>query len=113
MSRFRDLIMMIMSCFTKKEFDNPKFPIFSKTVKYLKTTEGGLNSMCTVMNHYEDIARTEGRVEGYIEGRESMLYYLVMDNTLDIAVAAEKAGKDVEQFTKDMKAYFKNHKPDE
>ena len=69
--------------------------------------------MCTVMKHYEDIARTEGRAEGRIEGRESMLYSLVMDNTLDISVAAEKAGKDVEQFTKDMKAYLQNHKPDE
>ena len=98
-------ISCLMSCFTKKEFDNPKFPIFSKTVKYLKTTEGGLNSMCTVMKHYEDIARTEGR--------ESMLYSLVMDNTLDISVAAEKAGKDVQQFTKDMNDYFKNHKQEE
>ena len=61
--------------------------------------------MCTVMKHYEDIARTEGR--------ESMLFSLVMDNTLDISVAAKKAGKDVEQFTKDMNDYFKNHKQED
>ncbi len=32
----------LMSCFVKKEVNNPKFPKFSSEVKKLKETEGGL-----------------------------------------------------------------------
>ena len=50
----------LMSCFTKKEVNNPKFPKFSGRVKLLKKTEGGVESMCKVMRHYEEIAETRG-----------------------------------------------------
>ena len=58
----------LMSCFTKKLVNNPKFPEFSAEVTRLKTTEGGAGSMCEVMRHYESIARKEGMAAGRKEG---------------------------------------------
>ena len=49
----------LMSCFTKKMVNDPKFPKLSSEVKRLKDTEGGVNAMCQVMQHYENIARDE------------------------------------------------------
>ena len=52
-----------MSCFTKKMVNDPKFPKLSSEVKRLKDTEGGVNAMCQVMQHYENIARNEAKEE--------------------------------------------------
>ena len=51
----------LMSCFTRKQVNNPKFPVLSDEVQELKQTEGGLSAMCKVMEHYENIAREEER----------------------------------------------------
>ena len=53
----------LMSCFTRKQVNNPKFPLFSAEVEDLKQSEGGTLTMCKVMEYYEDIARKEGRAE--------------------------------------------------
>ena len=45
-----------MSCFLEKEVDNPKFPEFSKRMKFLKHEKGGLDAVCEVMERYEEIA---------------------------------------------------------
>ena len=42
-------IAELMSCFTKKEVKNNKFPVLSSEVKRLKETEGGLSTVCEVM----------------------------------------------------------------
>ena len=63
-------IANLMSCFTRREVVNSKFPELSAEVKNLKNTEGGLNAMCKVMEYYEGIARQEGRAEGREEGRK-------------------------------------------
>ena len=39
----------LMSCFLEKEVDNPKFPEFSKRMKFLKHEKGGLDAVCEVM----------------------------------------------------------------
>ena len=57
----------LMSCFEKKKVNNKKFPKFSQRVANLKTTEGGATAVCDVMKHYEDIARTEGRLQTIAE----------------------------------------------
>lgn len=49
----------LMSCFTKKEVINPKFPKLSKEVHRLKETEGGLNAVCEVMEKYINDERIE------------------------------------------------------
>lgn len=46
----------LMSCFLEKEVDNPKFPEFSKRMKFLKHEKGGLDAVCEVMERYEEIA---------------------------------------------------------
>ena len=51
----------LMSCFTRKQVNNPKFPVLSDEVQGLKQTEGGLSAMCKVMEHYEQIAREDER----------------------------------------------------
>ncbi len=42
----------LMSHFLEKEVDDPKFPNLSAAVKRLKTTEGGKNTMCEIMDKY-------------------------------------------------------------
>lgn len=42
-------IAELMDCFKKSFFDNPKFPMLSNEVKRLKSTEGGVQSMCRIM----------------------------------------------------------------
>lgn len=42
-------IAELMSCFLRKEVKNEKFPALSREVSRLKETEGGVNSMCEVM----------------------------------------------------------------
>lgn len=49
-------IAELMSCLTKKEVKNAKFPRLSAEVKRLKETEGGLNAVCEVMEKYENMA---------------------------------------------------------
>ncbi len=46
----------LMSCFTKTDVNNPKFPKLSSEVKRLKNTEGGLKSMCDLMQKYNQEA---------------------------------------------------------
>lgn len=72
----------LMNCFTKKEVNNPKFPKFSKRVKELKTTEGGANAMCEVMEKY--------LVQQLVE--------LVKEGLLKVADAARKDNMSEEEF---------------
>lgn len=53
----------LMSCFTKKEIKNPKFPALSSEVKRLKETEGGVQVVCEVMQKYENIAIKKDHIE--------------------------------------------------
>ena len=41
-----------MDCFLQKEVDNEKFPELTRRMKYLKNEEGGMRSMCEVMERY-------------------------------------------------------------
>lgn len=45
-------IAELMSCFTKKEVKNAKFPALSSEVKRLKETEGGIQGVSDVMQKY-------------------------------------------------------------
>lgn len=53
----------LMSCFTKKEVNNPKFPALSSEVKRLKETEGGVSAVCEVMEYYNKEAVKAERIE--------------------------------------------------
>lgn len=45
-------IAELMNCFIQKDVQNPKFPVFSKRIQYLKKDEGGVSIMCEVMEKY-------------------------------------------------------------
>lgn len=82
----------LMSCFIKKEVNNPKFPELTKGVTELKTTEGGVNAMCEVMEKLMAESRAEGKLEQLIE--------LVRDGILSISDAARISKKTEEEFRK-------------
>jgi len=85
-------ITRLMSCFTKKQVKDDRFPILSEEMARLKETEGGLNSMCQVMQHYEDIARREGRAAGLVAGREEERIE-ILRNLLKNGMTSEAAMK--------------------
>lgn len=66
-------ISALMDCFLKKEVNHPSFPALSEEVKRIKTTQGGLWSMCELMEKYMDEAKQEGRIEERQEMFMSML----------------------------------------
>jgi len=53
----------LMSCFTKKEVNNPKFPMLSSEVKRLKETEGGASTVSEVLTYYENAAIRKANIE--------------------------------------------------
>lgn len=56
-------IAELMSCFTKKEVKNARFPMLSSEVRRLKESEGGMQVMCEVMKKYERLAVREDHIE--------------------------------------------------
>ena len=92
----------LMSCFTKKLVDNPKFPEFSAEVRRIKETEGGNLSMCKIMQELEDKARDEGRKEGRKEGKllgaVETLRSLVNSGVITVSMAAQQCGMTEEAF---------------
>ena len=99
-------IAELMSCFTKREFVNPKFPKLSAEVKSLKSIEGGLGTMSKVMEYIENI----GRQQGIARGRILTFCELVHDGCLSIADAARRTGESEEEFAKELEEYIKNKK---
>ena len=67
----------LMSCFTEKQVNNPKFPVFTSRMNRLKNEEGGLNIMCEVMQKYEQIAAKKERIEA-------------IQNMIDLGLSEEK-----------------------
>ena len=80
----------LMSCFTKKEVKNPKFPKLSAEVTRLKTTEGGASAVCAIMQEYEEKAVLD------------LLISLVKKGLLQIADAAKEAGITEDDFEAKM-----------
>lgn len=59
-------------------------------------------NMCEVLDRVEE--------KGIEKGRDDTLFSLVYEGHLDIEIAADKAGKSVEQFEKDMRVYLNSKK---
>lgn len=79
-----------------KEVNNPKFPKFSSEVKKLKETEGGLNSMCELMEKYNQEAISKDKERHILEMLKDNLpeskICKYMDVTLEeISIMKEKA----------------------
>lgn len=56
-------IAELMSCFTKKEVKNSKFPALSSEVKRLKETEGGVQVVSEVMQKYIEVEVRKVNIE--------------------------------------------------
>lgn len=52
-----------MSLFLLTEVDNPKYPAITNAVKSLKSTKGGLETMCNVMEEYTEERVRENRMK--------------------------------------------------
>lgn len=63
----------LISCFTKKVVNNPKFPVLIKRMRELKEDERSVKSMCEIMEKYLNEAREEGREKGRREAREEAI----------------------------------------
>ncbi len=83
-------IAELMSCFTKKEINNDKFPALTNEVKRLKTTEGGVLTMC-------DVIEKERK-----EARENEIFSSVAEGDYNAERGAEKLKITVEQFIEKM-----------
>lgn len=83
----------LMSCFTKKEVKNAKFPALSSEVMRLKETEGGVQAVCDVMQKYIDETMHEERmtrIQKMIRKGCSKEFILDLDYTEDEYAEAEE-----------------------
>ena len=63
----------LMSCFTQKQVNNPKFPVLTRRMNELKNEDGGLNIVCEVMPTYEKIAAADAATKERIEAIQNMI----------------------------------------
>lgn len=88
-------ISELMSCFTQREVNNPKFPKLSAEVTKLKTTEGGISTMCKVMEESNKRAEWDVYFSLVSEGSlspEIAVKKLSFDNIDELFSEMEKAG---------------------
>ena len=78
------------------KYDN-KFPVTSKTKKLFKETEGGIRTMCEIM---ERIAAEERR-----EGILDLLFNLVHDGIISMEEAARRAEMSENAFSEMMNQF--------
>jgi hypothetical protein len=95
-SRIADL----MACFMLPLFDNPDFPEVTAEVKKLKTTEGGLQTMCEFSQRLLAEGRAEGELKAYLR--------LVEQGVITKVRAAELLGVSQAEFEKRAEALEKD-----
>ncbi len=61
-----------------------------------------------VLELQEDRWLKRGREEGRLEGSKSLLFSLVKDKVLDVAIASERLGESEAEFIKEMEEYYKS-----
>lgn len=98
-------ISALMSCFLRKEVNNPRFPKLSNEVTRLKTTQGGASAVCEVMEKYakeyaEEYAKEYAeetairtKIEAYLElgaSKEKTIKVLMEQYNLTEQTAIEK-----------------------
>ena len=95
-------IAELMSCFLRKEVNNPKFPELSQQINLIKHSEGGSLEVCDIMEELLEEARKETRQEAIKEGEQKgvlkTLIGLVNDKLLSLEDAAARANIPVEEF---------------
>ena len=64
-----DAIGRLMADFRETDPKKMHFSSLAERAQYFKNTEGGVESMCRVMEEVREEGRVEGRAEGRVEGR--------------------------------------------
>ena len=80
----------LMEVFVNDNAYNSKFPKTSDIKRRYKKTEGGLNTMCEIMEKLRNEAKTEGKLE--------TLFALVADGILTITEAAQRGNISLTQL---------------
>lgn len=88
----------LMKVFVDDNAYNNKFPITSGSKHRYKKTEGGLRSMCEIMEKIAKEERTKGKLE--------LLFDLVKDDIITITEAAKRANMTESVFTENMKHFI-------
>ena len=84
-------IAELMSCFTKKEVKNARFPMLSSEVRRLKESEGGMQVMCEVMQRYEKMAAEAAKHEERMQAIKNMIAKgYTKDSILDLDYTEEE-----------------------
>ena len=83
----------LMACFKQEMVTNPKFPKLSAEVQRLKNTEGGISTMCKVMEESNRRANMD------------LLFGLVEKGILSPADAASELNISVEKLLSDMELF--------
>lgn len=87
-------IAKYMECLMQAEVDNPEYPELTKRMKYLKHQEGGLDTMCDVMEKYTKEAREEGEKLGLAAG-EALIIRNMYGNGFTPEQIAAATNKDI------------------
>ena len=62
------------------------------------SANGGVKTMCEVLDRIEAKGREEGRTKGKAEGKLNTLIELAKEGLLSVEIAAQKANMTVEEF---------------
>ncbi len=83
----------LMTCFKQKMVDNPKFPRLSAEVQRLKNTEGGISTVCKIME------------ESNKRAIKDVLFGLVEKGALSSEIAANELSISVDELLSEMQHY--------
>ena len=102
-------VSALMEVFADNDAYDARFPKTSSSKRRYKETEGGLDTMCEIMEKLRNEARTEGRKEGRKEGRRegslATLSALVREGVLTLPQAARMAEMTEDVFAENMKNF--------
>lgn len=80
-----DKIGKLMADFRETDPKRMNFPSLADRARYFKNTDGGVESMCRVMEEVRqegrEEGREEGRVEAFEEARNQLVYTLLLSNS--------------------------------
>lgn len=97
----------LMQIFTDNDTYSDNFPVTSQSKRIFKKTEGGVHTMCEIMEKIAAEERREGIIEGKRNGVIETLFSLVQDGILNIEEAAKRADMTKDAFSESMKQFMK------
>ncbi len=77
-----------------------------EAVSYFKKEPEGVNAMCEIMKEFERKSKNEGRREGRVEERET-----IMRNLREEGMSYEKIARITNQSLSKVKSFFKAQQP--